>query len=70
MYNGRCCHVADGIATVDLSVGRCYCHVGDGIATEGWSVGRCYCHVADGIATGSVYFNLSSEVLNRTSSHM
>ena len=29
-----------------------------------------YCHVADGIATGSCYFNLSSEVLNRTSSHM
>ena len=34
------------------------------------SVGRCYCHVADGIATGSYYFSLSSEVLNRTSSHM
>ena len=34
------------------------------------SVGRCYCHVADGIATGSYYFSLSSEVLNRTSSYM
>ena len=37
---------------------------------QGWSVGRCYCHVADGMATGSVHFNLSSEVLNRTSFHM
>ena len=37
---------------------------------QGWSGGRCYCHVADGIATGSSYFNLSSEVLYRTSSHM
>ena len=37
---------------------------------QGWSVGRCYCHVADGIATGSYYLSLSSEVLNRTSSHM
>ena len=33
---------------------------------QGWSVGRCYFHVADGIATGSIHFNLSSEVLNRT----
>ena len=37
---------------------------------QGWSVGRCYCHVADGIATGSFYLSLSSEVLNRASSHM
>ena len=37
---------------------------------QGWSVGRFYCHMADGMATGSVHFNLSSEVLNKTSSHM
>ena len=37
---------------------------------QGWSGGRCYCHVADGMATGSSYFNLSSEVLNRTLSHI
>ena len=38
--------------------------VADGIATAGWpyDCGRCYC-------LGS-YFNLSSEVLHRTSSHM
>ena len=35
---------------------------------QGWSGGRCHCHVADGIDTGSSYFNLSSEVLYRTSS--
>ena len=40
------------------------------VRLQGWSVGRCYCHVADGRATGSYYFSLSSEVLNRTSSHM
>ena len=32
---------------------------------------RCYCHVADEIATlGLVYFNLSPEMLNRSSSHI
>ena len=62
---------------LSVCYGRYYCHVADGIATAGychwqmeWSVGRCYCHVADGIATRSIYFNLSAEVLNRTSSHM
>ena len=35
------------------------------------SNGRCYSHVADGIATlGWIYFSISSEMLNRTSSHM
>ena len=52
------------------SAGWCYCQVADGMATTGWSVGRCYCHVADGIAIGSYYLSLSSEVLNRTSSHI
>ena len=52
------------------SAGWCYCQVADGMATTGWSVGRCYCHVADGTATGSYYLSLSSEVLNRTSSHI
>ena len=53
--------------------GRCYCQVADGMATVGWvmvkwmmllPLGRCYSH-------GSIsYFNLSSGMLNRTSSHM
>ena len=42
----------------------------DGITTLDYNAGWCYCHVAVGIATESIYFNLSSEVLNRTSSHM
>ena len=53
--------------------GRCYCQVVDGMATAGWywiSTGRCYYQVADGIPTGQCYFNFSSEVLSRTSSHM
>ena len=55
--------------------GRCYCQdviVVDVITTNCFNIlcGRCYCHVADGMATGSVYFNFSSKVLNRTSSHM
>ena len=72
--------MADGIAKMSLmfcnhqcwyiQYGRCYSQLADGIATLDWNVGWCYCHVADGIATGSVHFNLSSEVLNRTSSHM
>ena len=35
-----------------------------------YNIVRCYCQVADGIATGSDYFNYSSGVLSRTSSHM
>ena len=54
----------------NYNAGWCYCQVADGMATTGLEVGRCYCHVADGIATGSYYFSLSSEVLNRASSHM
>ena len=51
--------------------GRCYCHVADGIATAGWEyLWQMLMPLADGMATGSVYFNFSSEVLNRTSSHM
>ena len=42
--------------------GWCYCLVADGMATAGW-LGRCY-------LPWSIYFNFSSEVLSRTSSHM
>ena len=56
-----------------IGYGRCYCQVADGIAT-GWTilflVGRCYSHVADVITTGWIYFNFSSELFNRTSSHI
>ena len=41
--------------------GWCYYLVADGMATAGW-LGRCYCI--------RCYFNFSSEVLRRTSSHM
>ena len=61
-----------------LHVATCYIwqmslSVADGIATTGWflvPIGRCYYQVADGIAIGSLYFNFSSEVLSRTSSHI
>ena len=62
---------ADVIAL--FGYGRCYCQVADGIAT-GWTilflVGRCYSHVSDVITTGWIYFNFSSELFNRTSSHI
>ena len=46
-----------------------------GIATKGWVLTKqladVIAMVVDGIATkGQFYFNFSSEVLNRTSSHM
>ena len=44
--------------------------VADVIATAGWGCVVMVCLMADGIAMGLFYFNLSSEVLNRTSSHM
>ena len=62
--------MADGIATLVIVLADVNIQVADGMATTGWSVGRCYCHVADGTATGSYYLSLSSEVLNRTSSHI
>ena len=76
-YNGRC-YCQDVIVVDVISIncfnmlyGKCYfpcsrwnnhCRVGVFVADLG--------HVADGIATGSVYFNFSSKVLNRTSFHM
>ena len=54
-----------------LNVGWCYCHVADGITTTGlkcWQMLLLMWQM--GIATGSVHFNLSSEVLNRTSTHI
>ena len=57
--------------------GRCYCHILDmwqmvshKLHVTTLIYGRCYCQVADGIATRSIYFNLSSEVFIRTSSHL
>ena len=43
--------------------GWCYCLVADGMTTAGW-LGRCY------LPWVRCYFNFSSVVLNRTSSHM
>ena len=52
---------------VFVNTGRCYLPGDRWIIT---TIGRCYCQVADGIATGLDYFNFSSGVLSRTSSHM
>ena len=75
-YNGRC--YCQDVIVVDVitTVSTCYeadviAYVADGIATTGWvylwqmlmPCGRWNGH-------RSVYFNFSSEVLNRTSSHM
>ena len=71
MLYGRCyCQVADGMATLIIMLADVIAKWQMEWPLQGWSVGRCYCHVADGITTGSYYFSLSSEVLNRTSSHM
>ena len=71
MLYGRCyCQVADGMATLIIMLADVIAKWQMEWPLQGWSGGRCYCHVADGIATGSYYFSLSSEVLNRTSSHM
>ena len=68
---GRCfCQVADGIATLIIVLADVIAKWQMEWPLQGWSIGRRYCHVADGIATGSYYLSLSSEVLNRTSSHM
>ena len=51
--------------------GRCYCQVADGMVTVGWVTGGCYYQVGIWYCHGSViYFILSSEMLNRTSSQM
>ena len=63
------CQVADGIATCYnngrcyLPSGRCNSHDRVGCVVNGMFNGRCNNH-------GSIQFNLSSEVLHRTSSHM
>ena len=45
--------------------------VADGITTQGgYYLADVIAMVADGIATGQLYFNFSSEMFNRTSSHM
>ena len=62
--------MADGMATLIIMLADVTVKWQMEWPLQGWSVGRCYCHVADGIATGSYYLSLSSEVLNRTSSHM
>ena len=68
---GVICQVADGIATCYNSwLAGVICHVVDEIATVGWMC------MLDGISIGrwnsqgSVQFSLSSEVLNRISSHI
>ena len=71
--------VADGIAT--LVDGKCYCHCGRWNSQIGWNdfdYGRCYCLCGRWNASWVnyfiyyflFYFILSSEILNRTSSHM
>ena len=67
---GRCyCQVVDGIATFFfVTGGRCYCLVADVITTIGCVFGLLFA-VGRWNSLGSI-FNLSSEVLNRTSSHM
>ena len=42
----------------------------DGIATIGWVIGRCYYHIGTCYGHRSIYFILSSEVFNRTSSQI
>ena len=44
----------------------------DGITTQGgfFSLAGVIAMVADGITTGQLYFNFSSEMFNRTSSHI
>ena len=72
----KCCmadvivQVADGMVTLIIMLADVIAKWQMEWPLQGWSFGRFYCHVADGIATGSYYFSLSSEVLNRTSSHM
>ena len=73
-YNtGWCyCHVADGKATclvLYLCDGWCYCPVADGIATEGCELPWLMLFPG-GRWQGNIHFNLSSEVLCRTSSHI
>ena len=63
-------HIHIVTTNVDMLYGRCYCQVADGMATLIIMLADVIAKVADGIATGSYYFSLSSEVLNRTSSHM
>ena len=62
--------MVDGIAT--LRDGWCYCHCGRWNSHTGWNVDMAdlIALVADGIATESLYFNFSSVLLIRTSSHM
>ena len=64
--------VADGMAT--LVDGRCYCHCDRWNNHIGWDdliMTDIISFVAVGMATGSVVcLILSSEMLNRTSSHM
>ena len=62
--------VADGIDT--FWDGWCYCHCGRWNNHIGWKVFKAdlITLVADGKATGSIYFNLSSVLFIRTSSHM
>ena len=51
--------------------GRCYCQVADRMATAGWVTGRCYYQVGRWYYLGSIiYFILTSEMLNSTSSQM
>ena len=65
------CHIFIMTTNVDMLYGRCYCQVADGMATL-------IIMLADVIAKwqmewplqGWSDFSLSSEVLNRTSSHM
>ena len=52
--------------------GWCYCHCGRWNSHIGWNVVKAdlITLVADGKATGSIYFNLSSVLFIRTSSHI
>ena len=67
---GRCYyHVADGL---QQQFGRCYCQVADAIATTGCSCVYWWIFLPGGRWNSYriSYFNFSSGVLSRTSSHM